>query len=117
MGERPDSYGPVPPEGGMFGDGSRLSGDGHRGVKGSRNGSLGWRIGAPRCRNWNRNPHMVACLDLERGDGCSVGAHGGKDKDYLEGTGKIHIERRVAEGLVSQSNTGQSGAVNTCEEL
>lgn len=115
MGERLDSYGPVPPVGGMFGDGSRLSGDGHRGVKGIRNVSFGWRIGALRCRNWN--PDMVACLDLEQGDGCSVDAHGGKDKDYLQGTGRIHIGWRVAEGLASQSNTVQSGVVNTCEEL
>lgn len=82
-GERPDSFAPVPPVGGMSGDGCRLSGDGRRGVKGTHNGSWGWRTAALKCRSWNRIPDMVACLDLESGGGRSVGAHGGEDKDYL----------------------------------
>lgn len=86
-GERPDSFGPVPPVGRMFGDGRRLSGDGHRGVKGIRNGSWGWHTDALSRRNWNKCPDMVACLDLERDDGRSVvgggGGGGGGDKDYL----------------------------------
>lgn len=82
-GEHPDSFAPIPPVGGMSEDGRRLSGDGHRGVKGIHNGSWGWRTGALRCRSWNRSPNMVACLDLERGDGGSVGVHGGEGKDYL----------------------------------
>ncbi len=75
----------------MSGDGRRLSRDGHRGVKGIRNGSWGWRTGALRCRSWNRNLNMVACLDLERGDGRSVGAHGGESKDYLLKLGKLRF--------------------------
>lgn len=81
VGEYPDSYGPARPAGGTFEDESRMSGDGHRGVKGIRNGS--WCTGALSCRNWNRSQDMVACLDLERGDGRSVSGRGGEDKDWL----------------------------------
>lgn len=115
----PDSSSPTPPVE-TLGDGHDLRRPGgavRRGGRGIRNGS--WNTGVQRCKSLNTCLDKVACLDqeVEQGDGRSVDGRDGEGKDYLLGTGRIHIERMVVVVLWFQSSKCQIGVVDTCEEL